>query len=254
MKLNYELNPPKIENEGSVNLQVLNERMNTFQKRAGQLIGLVDGIHITDSVLGIPRISSIVAASLLSMNRILDTISVTCSLRIRDRTLISISQFIADALLLGIKGILLVAGDNSSNSSKYSKKSSDLVRELRKMRYDEHIELDLAIPNQITKVALVQNKIEAKPDAFITQSIDSLESLKGIVEISHQNEIKVIACIMIPCQKNEASAKTIGLDWASYRSAPTDFIKEAGRIADEVLLTSPNSFDAGLDLLHQLRS
>lgn len=254
MKLRYELNPPKIELNGSINLLSLRVRMDGFQKRAELLDGLVDGIHITDSVLGIPRLSGIVTAGHLKMNRKLDSISVTCSLRTRDRSFLSICQFVADAILVGIKGVLLVAGDDSSDSAKYSvTRASETVRSLRSMRYNEHIELDLAVPNRIGKSSLIQKKIDVKPNAFITQSIDSLEALRSIVDLSHQNKIKVIACIMIPCEKNEPSAKIIGLNWADYKDTPIDFIKEAGRLADEVLLTSPNSFNAAKQLLEQLR-
>ena len=59
--------------------QLLIERMDRFQKRAELLNGLVDGIHLTDSVLGIPRVSGIVTADHLSMNRKLDTLPVTCT-------------------------------------------------------------------------------------------------------------------------------------------------------------------------------
>ncbi len=253
MKLTYELNPPKIETAGSANLNSLKDMMNSFERRAELLHGLVDGIHLTDSVLGIPRVSGVVAAGLIGMNRVKEPIPTTCSLRVRDRSLLSINQFVADASLVGIKGILFVAGDDSTNSGRYVSNPSELVRKLRSTRYDRCIELHLAIPSRITKYTKIQGKIDAKPDAFITQSIDSLDALKDIVNLSRENEIKVIACIMIPCEKNEPSAKSIGLNWASYNAAPIEFIREAGRIADEVLLTSPNSFKAGLEILHQLK-
>ena len=67
MKLKYELNPPKIKMNGLFNLPLLIERMDRFLKRAELLNGLVDGIHLTDSVLGIPRVSGIVTAGQLSM-------------------------------------------------------------------------------------------------------------------------------------------------------------------------------------------
>jgi 5,10-methylenetetrahydrofolate reductase len=254
MKLKYELNPPKIKMNGLFNLPLLIERMDRFLKRAELLDGLVDGIHLTDSVLGIPRVSGIVTAGHLSMNRKLDSLPVTCTLRIRDRSFLSICQFVADALIVGIKGIQLVAGDDSSNNAKYSvARPSETLLALRNMGYNKHIELDLAIPNYIDRSSLIQRKIDAKPNSFITQSIDSLETLRSIVDVSHRNKIKVIACIMIPCEKNEPSAKTIGLNWAGYKDTPIDFIKEAGRLADEVLLTSPNNFNAGIRLLEQLK-
>jgi 5,10-methylenetetrahydrofolate reductase len=228
--------------------------MDSFQERAGLLQGLVDGIHLTDSVLGIPRVSGVVAAGLIRTNSAMGAIPITCSLRIRDRSPLSISQFVADATLVGIKGVLFVAGDDSTHSGKCVTKPSELVRKLRSTGYDKCIELHLAVPSRITKNTEIQGKIEAKPDAFITQSIDSLNALKEIANVSHEHEIKVIACIMIPCEKNKPSAKSIGLNWHSYETAPIEFIREAAHIADQVLLTSPNSFKAGLEILHQLKT
>ena len=49
------------------------------------------------------------------------------------------------------------------------------------------------------------------------------------------------------------SAETIGLDWKEYQNNAVDFIKEAGDLANEVLLTSPNSFRSGVELLERLR-
>jgi hypothetical protein len=41
----------------------------------------------------------------------------------------------------------------------------------------------------------------------------------------------------------------IGLDWHQYSKDPISFILEASKIADEVLLTSPNHFAAALEVL-----
>jgi len=50
MTVRYEINPPKISNDGQDVRNILFERIKT--------IGSVcNGIHLTDSVLGIPRVS-----------------------------------------------------------------------------------------------------------------------------------------------------------------------------------------------------
>jgi hypothetical protein len=59
MKVSYELNPPKIVNGERFDLAQLNVGMLAMADRASQLSGLVGGIHLTDSVLGIPRVSSV---------------------------------------------------------------------------------------------------------------------------------------------------------------------------------------------------
>jgi hypothetical protein len=57
---------------------------------------------------------------------------------------------------------------------------------------------------------------------------------------------------MVPSKKNEQSARMIGLDWSDYEKEPVEFVKEAGQVAGSVLITSPNSFQSGLDLLKSL--
>jgi hypothetical protein len=57
---------------------------------------------------------------------------------------------------------------------------------------------------------------------------------------------------MIPAEKNKFSADTIGLDWKEYEKNAIDFVLQAGKIADEVTLTSPGSFKVGLEFMKQL--
>jgi hypothetical protein len=59
---------------------------------------------------------------------------------------------------------------------------------------------------------------------------------------------------MVPSEKNKKSAERIGLDWRGYYSDPVDFIMKAGEIAAEVLLTSPNNFRAGIEILERMRT
>jgi 5,10-methylenetetrahydrofolate reductase len=124
---------------------------------------------------------------------------------------------------------------------------------LKYERYHESINLDLTVPSTIKNLSSIQKKIDAEPRAFVTQSISSLSDLANIVDISRRNNIKVVACIMVPAEKNKFSAETIRLNWKEYEDNPVDFIKQAAKIADEVTVTSPGSFRVGLDLLRQLR-
>ena len=70
-------------------------------KRANELVGLVDGIHITDSVLGFPRISGISSAHFIRHAG--NSLPISCSLRTRDRNYTSVMQFVGDAILFGSK-------------------------------------------------------------------------------------------------------------------------------------------------------
>ena len=221
-------------------------------RRAEVLNELVAGIHITDSVLGVPRLSSITAASYIKGTG--SSLNISCSLRVRDRNLMSLSQFVCDAILVGVKGLLVLAGDEPSDGPKGSGLiPSDVLNILHDRRYSSLLSLDLSVPNKINKKSSIQRKIDARPRAFVTQSIVSLADLGEIVDIAKPSGINVVACIMVPCKKNISSAKSIGLNWNEYENNPVDFILQAGKIANEVLLTSPNSFSAGLDLLQELK-
>jgi hypothetical protein len=126
---------------------------------------------------------------------------------------------------------------------------------LKKEGYDSYIHLNLSSPAKLdTKLSLtMQNKLEAKPYSLVTQSISSLADLGRIVDIARPCGIKVIAVIMVPSDKNKQSSSIIGLDWSYYEKDVVEFIYQAAKMADEVVLTSPNSFQSGMEILRQLK-
>lgn len=252
MKITYELNPPKVIRGDYFDLLRLNQEMEYLSIRASSLSGFVDGIHLTDSVLGIPRVSSVTAASHIKRSGC--SLNLSCSLRVRDRNLTSTSQFVCDAILIGVKSLLILIGDEPLDGPKDSGlKPSEVLNILHSKKYDTAVDLNLSIPNKIKNRPSIQKKIEARPHAFITQSIVSLSELEEIVDIAKPWGIKVVACIMAPSEKNKSSADMIGLNWKEYEKNPIDFIRQAGKIANEVLVTSPNSFTSGIDLLKELK-
>lgn len=252
MKITYELNPPKVIRGDYFDLLRLNQEMEYLSSRASSLSGFVDGIHLTDSVLGIPRVSSVTAASHIKRSGC--SLNLSCSLRVRDRNLTSTSQFVCDAILIGVKSLLILIGDEPLDGPKDSGlKPSDVLNILHSKKYDTAVDLNLSIPNKIKNRSSIQKKIEARPHAFITQSIVSLSELEEIVDIAKPLGIKVVACIMAPSEKNKSSADMIGLNWKEYEKNPIDFIRQVGKIANEVLITSPNSFTSGIDLLKELK-
>jgi 5,10-methylenetetrahydrofolate reductase len=252
MNISYELNPPKVVKGDYFDLLLLNQEMGYLVERASALNGLVAGIHLTDSVLGVARVSSVTTANYIKASG--NSLMLSCSLRVRDRNLSSINQYVCDAVLAKVKSLLILFGDEPQEGPKNSGlKPSDVLNILHSKKYDTVIDLDLSVPNKIKNRASIQKKTEARPHAFITQSIVSLSDLGEIVDVAKTFGIKVVACIMAPSEKNKASADAIGLNWRDYEKNPVDFIQQAGKIANEVLLTSPNSFLAGLDLLRELK-
>jgi hypothetical protein len=239
MKITFELNPPKILKDQRFDLVLLNQEIQKFTKRASELVDLVNGIHLTDSVLGIPRISSVTAANLIK--RTGNPLNLSCSVRARDRNYISICQFVSDAILIGVKGVLVLMGDDPVGGSiDLGLKPSSVLKMLNYENYNSVIDFYLTIPAKIKGPSSIQ-------------TIASLAELGDIVDLARSHNIPVVACIMVPSNNNQMSAEMIGLDWKEYENNAVDFIMEAGNLANEVLLTSPNSFRSGVELLERLR-
>lgn len=252
MKISFELNPPKVTKGDYFDLLCLIQQMEKLVKRASMLTELVDGIHLTDSVLGIPRISSVTAANHIKKTG--NALNLSCSIRVRDRNFTSMYQIVGDAILVGVDSLLILIGDEPPDGPKHSGlKPSNVLKMLRDKKYDKAIDLNLSVPSKIKNKASIQKKIDAQPCAFITQSIVSLSDLGEIVDIAKPYDIKVVACIMAPSEKNKSSADIVGLEWKEYENNPIDFIRQAGKVANEVLLTSPNSFRTGIELLEEAR-
>jgi 5,10-methylenetetrahydrofolate reductase len=255
IKVAYELNPPKIVKGERFDFVQLKGNIQEMTHRASQLHGLVDGIHLTDSVLGIPRVSSVTAARYIK-EYIDAEVRLSCSVRVRDRNFPSLCQIVSDAILTGAESVLLLRGDEPADRLGDSGlQPSTAVRMLKKEGYDLNIKLDLSFPAKVKDKSArsIRNKLDIAPHSLVTQSISSLSDLGEIADLAKPYGIKVTAVVMVPSEKNRQSASLIRLDWSEYESNPVDFIKQAAKIAEGVLLTSPNSFGSGLHLLQQLK-
>jgi 5,10-methylenetetrahydrofolate reductase len=255
MKIAYELNPPKIVTGERFDLMQLNGNIQAMVDRASQLCGLISGIHLTDSVLGIPRVSSVTAARYIKGH--MDTpAKLSCSIRVRDRNFTSLCQAVSDAILVGAESVLILMGDEPADRLGGSgMRPSTAVRMLKKEGYGLNIKLDLSFPAKVKgkSAQSISNKLEVMPHSLVTQSISSLSDLGEIIDLAKPYGINVTAVVMVPSEKNRQSASLIGLDWSEYESNPVDFVRHAAKMADRVLLTSPNSFGSGLELLRQIK-
>lgn len=274
MNIIYELNPPKILRGDYINLSNLNHELEKFLYRASVISGITKHIHLTDSVLGIPRLSSITAAQMLSRRIDKKTTNLTCSVRTRDRNMNSIIQTVADSIISGIKGLLFIQGDKpnygSSVVNSLAPKPTEVISTLDSLGFRDLIDLDLSIPNKISNMDSFHKKIKVRPHSFITQSISSIEEitkLKLLLESEFENvdtinggggkigifKIKLIPCIMVPSPKNQKAASMIGLDWSKYKDNIYEFIEQMNGLGiTEILLTSPNSFDEGISILKKI--
>ncbi|MEM2516742.1 MAG: methylenetetrahydrofolate reductase [Candidatus Nitrosocaldus sp.] len=264
MKITYEMNPPRIMTSNShsncnypntsqierFDLQSLNSDLARFYSRVRALSGLAYMIHVTDSVLGIPRLSSISIGREIVHKHKLRT---RCSIRVRDRNTNAILQLVTDAILAGIDGLLVIKGDEPKHSSIDSAlKPSSVVRFMNEHGFSKHIRLYLSIDAENYSEDELNRKISAEPHGLITQSISSLEPLVLLADKVKANNMCIVPCIMVPSPKNRASAESINLDWSRYEHDLESFVLEAYRLCGEVMITSPNSFNDGIDTLKRL--
>nr|AIE94265.1 5 10-methylenetetrahydrofolate reductase-like protein [uncultured marine thaumarchaeote AD1000_44_E12] len=138
MTIRYEINPPKISDDGQNARNVLSERIETISS-------VCDGIHLTDSVLGIPRVSPFeIAEKIRESNK---DIKITCSLRVRGKNLNEIEKIVQESIGI-VDGILVLMGDKSeTTSNKEELIPSQVVNILSENGLGEKIKLFLSIPS-----------------------------------------------------------------------------------------------------------
>jgi len=249
MTLRYEINPPKViqdkllSHEPQRSLDDIKQRIINISKNC-------NGIHITDSVLGIPRVSPLTLAALI--RDFSKKMEITISLRVRDRNLAALTQSVCDAVLLGLNGVLILKGDASADGPKDSGLvPSQVVKHLNESGFNKNIDLFLSLPSN-PDFNKIGKKLDAEPAGFITQVIHSEKQVTRIVDELKPQGFKVIPCVLLPSEKNANSAKFLKLDWSGYQNNVVDFIKNIHRIAGDVLISSPNDYAKAQNLFKSL--
>ena len=244
MTIRYEINPPKISDDGQKIRDVLFERIKVISS-------VCDGIHLTDSVLGIPRISPFEIAEQIREHD--KNIKITCSLRIRDKNLNEIEKIVEQSIGI-IDGVLVLMGDKSDlMSNKTELIPSQVIKTLNDNGLGKKIDLFLSIPSN-TNFAKIQKKIDAKPAGFFTQVIHSKEQIEKISDRLKPNGFKIIPCLLLPSHKNSKSAEFLKIDWSDYKENIVGFINEICGMTDDILITSPNDFKRAYETISKLAS
>lgn len=250
MVIRYELNPPKI--VGNVNLSEKEsiKLLDKIQLRVSEIETICDGIHFTDSVLGIQRVSPVITGALIRKSN--EKIQITASLRVRDKDLNILSKLIEDTVSSKLNGVLILKGDASQTEQKDSGLiPSKVVKYFNELGFGKKIDLFLSLPNN-PDFNKIQKKIEAEPTGFITQVIHSVKEVERISDKLKPDGFKIIPCVLLPSEKNEKSAQFLNLDWSNYQDSPLEFINKIHQITDEVLITSPNDFNYAKEVLEKL--
>ena len=241
MTILYEINPPKISDD--------QDTLNTLFKRIETISSVCDGIHLTDSVLGIPRISPLnIAKKIRETNQ---KIKLTCSLRIRDKELDTIEEIVKESVGV-VDGILILMGDKSNtNEDKTNLVSSQIVTALNDKGFSEKLDLFLSIPAN-PNFEKIQKKINAKPKGFFTQVVNSKTSVETITNFLKPNGFRIIPCLLLPSEKNSKSAEFLQIDWSDYKENFVGFVRDVHDLAGDVLITSPNDFKGAHETLSKL--
>jgi homocysteine S-methyltransferase len=250
MTLRYEVNPPKVIQSNVVSHDELQRSLDNIKQRIVNISKYCNGIHVTDSVLGIPRVSPLTLATLIRDFR--KKIEITISLRVIDKTLSVLTQSVSDAVSLGLNGALILKGDASSDSPKDSGLiPSQIVKHLNELGFNKKIDLFLSLPSN-PDFKKIGKKLDAEPAGFITQVIHSEKQVTRIVDELKPQGFKVIPCVLLPSEKNANSAKFLKLDWSGYQNNIVDFIKNIHNIAGDVLVSSPNDYAKAQSLFESL--
>jgi len=250
MTLRYEINPPKIIQDSNLSDEEIAKLLDKVKHRVSEISASCDGVHFTDSVLGIPRISPVTTGKLI--RKLNSKIEITVSLRVRDKNLTLLSKLMKDTVSGGLDGVLILKGDASQDGQKDSGLiPSQVVKHFNELGYGKKLDLFLSLPSK-PDFNKIHKKIEAEPAGFITQVIHSIDEVIRIVDKLKPSGFKIIPCILLPSEKNKKSAKFLQLDWSEYKNSVEDFIRKVHKIAGDVLVTSPNDFNSAKDILGKL--
>lgn len=250
MTLRYEINPPKIIQNSSLSEQDILKLLDKVKLRVSEIGTLCNGVHFTDSVLGIPRISPITTGKLIRESN--QKIEITVSLRVRDKNLTTLRQLMEQSISEKLDGVLILKGDASPTEEKDSGLiPSSTVKYFNELGFNKKLEIFLSLPNN-PDFDKIQKKIDAEPTGFITQVIHSVDEVSRIVDKLKPSGFKIIPCILLPSEKNSKSAEFLKLDWSKYKNSIEDFIKQVQQIAGDVLITSPNDFNYAKEILSKL--
>jgi 5,10-methylenetetrahydrofolate reductase len=242
-ELSVELNPPRILDKK----RDLKARWDRFLGRVAQLKGRADLVELTDSVLGIPRYSGILAAALIR-ERVGTGLMLRCNVRVRDRGLNALIQLAGDAEALGLEGLLFLSGDPPRyGASVKGLRPGEVVKELRALGVGTRLRYYLATGLPVDPDRLAA-KLAVEPDGIITQPVPDLAAVEQLADLVKPQGVRVVAGLLVPSDLNRRAAEFLGLDWSSYYGDVMEFLGSIRRLVDEVLLTSPNDFKSVLEL------
>lgn len=237
MTLLYEANPPKIADGGMGALGRFAERLRAVSDVCG-------GIHVTENVLGIPRISPISVGR--ALRGMVPDVPMTLTVRVRDKNPADTDAFVADAADAGFSGLLVVAGDPAPGSPPSGQVPSGVVKRLRRDGLAPELDMYLSIPAEPDYSGMAQ-KLAARPEGFITQVVQSPGQVSDMT--ARLPEFRILPIVLYPSPKNQKAAAFLGIDMAAYSDDFGRFVSRIHDAAGSVLVTSPGDYAALYEFL-----
>lgn len=252
-KIIYELDPPHLLGDGPLSKKDIEKRLTVLRQRVNFLEKSVDGILITDSVLGFPRVPAIYVADHLVNSKAKHKPAVMCTLRACDHSVNAIVQMVFQAMISGIDGILFVKGDPPRFGGSLNPEApSKVVSKLREIGFkSDSIKFYLATPTILNKKD-IDRKIAAGAVGLVTQIIRTPSEIKEIYSYAAGRVQEVIGTVLVPTEANAPSAKMFDFDVKPYSKNPAKFVSSIMNYCTGVLVTSPRSFDDGLAVVRKL--
>ncbi len=233
MTIRYEANPPKILPDVDTN-----ESIKKFIDKIKIISKKCDAIHLTENVLGFQRVSPIKVGKIIKQE--IPDLSITVSLRVRDKSEKEILEFVEKCISIGFSGILILMGDPSQSGKEDSGQiPSSTAKRLKQQGFDSKIEIYLSISNK-PNFSKIGKKVDASPKGFMTQVIQNVEQVQNLSD--NLKGFSIIPILLFPSLKNEKSAAFLNIDWIKHSQRFDEFVKEIHEITGDILITSPSDF------------
>lgn len=233
MTLLYEANPPKLDIS-------LPDTIGPFMKRLRDISDICGGIHITEDVLGIQRLSPLIVG--MRLRRMVSDIDMTLTMRVRNKSPATVDKFVRSAIEAKFSGMLVVAGDPAPGIPPSGQIPSRVVRQLIQNRVASRLDLYLSIPAEPDYSAMGA-KIDAHPKGFITQVIQNPPQVERMV--ARLPDYTILPIVLYPSPKNQKAATFLKLNMGAYSDDFGGFVDRIHDTAGNVLVTSPGDY-AGL--------
>jgi 5,10-methylenetetrahydrofolate reductase len=250
-----------------ISLELVPPRSNVEKmlKRIESIVNLVDAFNITDTPLGMPRIPSVIFASLLLQKFDVKTI---IHLKTINMNKVALKSIIYGCAAIGVYGILVVRGDKPSEGNEVSDTwPEELVLWGKSDERVSFLKMGMIAGPPLDPQRLLK-KLSARPDFMATQVMLRTEDAK----IFHRNLMNVLkaygwmpqiyATLIVPTEKNSSAIKEIAqlagiqipdnvvMSYDEFRN----IIDELEKIYDGIIISSPMDLDGGIEFIKMLRS